>query len=622
MKTRLVIALIAMAGLPAASLIPAQAESGAASTKMQKVEAMHLITGNTGWVTGRANLMLTKDAGQHWTDITPKTVGNIQSVFFLDATEGWVVSASGTTSAPFAISRTSDAGATWTSAALTVSFEAGSSPVSLEFADAQHGWLTMRARSSSNFSWGTLLATSDGGASWKALPTPPIADAIRFISASTGWLAGGPGGNDLFITRDGGLSWQRQTVAAPAGLDTAAAVYQLPTFVNDNEGTLAVEFIGPETSQVVVYATQNAGLAWAQHNAVTTRSGLNRSLASVVDANTFFVAAGSREGLVASTRGAQIEDKDFYSELASYEAVTALDFTDDHNGWVLVDGGYCAVGKTQCSQESRLLATSDGGQTVKDVTPLVAGSASTSGGVQPLVVTTLTGDLPGFDRCESPSIAQMKAWYVQTPWEFANVYIGGDNRGCSQPNLWAGWISAIEGQGWYLLPSWVGPQSPTVNSGCKGCSKMSTNTTTAKQQGVEQADAATDEANALGLPPQTIIYYDMEEYSGVSGPVRAFVAGWVEELHNRGNLAGVYGAPANAGNDWDADGHPPDDVWIADWNGSTSVYNLSGLPNGMWSNNQRIHQYKGNVYETWGGVRLEIDVDSSDGAVQCADYCQ
>jgi photosystem II stability/assembly factor-like uncharacterized protein len=205
------------------------------------------------------------------------------------------------------------------------------------------------------------------------------------------------------VTRDGGQSWQKQTVAVPPGLDAATAVYQLPRFVNESEGTLAVDFVGAETSRVVVYETQDAGLAWVQHSSVTTRSGVNRSVASAVDANTFFVAAGSREGLVASAHGAQSENAEFYEKLASYEAVTALDFTDDHNGWVLVDGGHCAVGKTQCSQESRLLATSDGGQTMKDVTPLVAASDSKSGGVLPLVVTTLTGDLPGF---VSPNLAK------------------------------------------------------------------------------------------------------------------------------------------------------------------------------------------------------------------------
>jgi photosystem II stability/assembly factor-like uncharacterized protein len=624
MKTRLLKAFIAMASLPATWMIPAQAQITATPTKMQKVQAMHLVTGTTGWVAGPKNLMLTQDAGQHWTDITPKgqPFGSIKSVFFLNAVEGWAVSSSaGGSSAAFAVSRTSDAGANWTSGSLTASFEEGSYPVSLDFADAQHGWLMLKAPSSSNFSRGVLLATTDGGASWKALPTPPIGDAVRFTSASTGWLAGGPAGNELYVTRDSGQSWQQQTVATPAGADADTAVYQLPKFVNDSEGTIAVEFVGAETSQVVVYETQNRGLNWMDHNSVTARSGVNRTVASVVDANTFFVAAGSREGLVASAHGAQSENAQFYGKLASYEAVSALDFTDDHNGWVLVDGGHCAVGKTQCSQESRLLATSDGGQTVKDVTPLVATSdATTSGGIQPATVTTLPDDLRGFDKCAVGTVSQMKAWYVETPWLYANVYIGGDQRGCTQPNLSASWINSIRNQGWYLIPTWVGPQSPTTN--CSGCNiRISTNTGEAERQGIEQADAATDEANALGMSPKTIIYYDMEEYNGDSNPVRWFIQGWVTELHKRGNLAGVYGAPANAGDDWSVIFNPPDDVWIADWNGSTSVYGLAGLSNNAWDHDQRIHQYEGVHNETWGGVTFSIDSDSSDGAVACGDLC-
>lgn len=641
MKTRLAklsMAIVGCVTMPVLSLISVRAQAiETLPAKMQTVQAMHLITQNTGWVAGRKNLMLTQDAGQHWTDITPpsKTAGNIKSVFFLSATEGWVASSfAGATiqvSPSFAISRTSDAGATWKTEPLTASFEAGSTPISLDFVDTLHGWLMLRAPSSPNFSRGVLLATTDGGASWKALPAPPIGDEIRFISSSIGWVAGGPAGNQLYVTRDGGQSWQQQSVVAPADVTAATTpIYQLPKFSSDREGTLAVFFGKSETSQLVVYGTKDGGTTWGEVNAVSAGSDANRAATSVVDANTFFVAPGNHEEFTTVSKGVQNKNAQFFSKLASYEAVTALEFADERNGWVLVDGGHCAVGKTQCSQESKLLATSDGGQTLRDVTPLAATNnghnfdeatpfvAASDGKpkdpILPLSVSTYTDDAIGFDQCEAGTVSQMQAWWTNTPWNYANIYIGGDQRGCAQPTLNSSWVSDIIGQGWTLVPTWVGPQAPTTS--CSSCTiRISTNLTEAEEQGKEQADEASTAANELGLIAPTIIYYNMEEYSGSSPEVKAFLEGWRIELHNVGNKAGVYGAPANAGTDWANAASAPDDVWIADWNGSTSVYGLSGLPDTDWDHNQRLHQYEGGHNETWGGVTFSIDRDSADGQV-------
>jgi len=39
---------------------------------------------------------------------------------------------------------------------------------------------------------------------WQKRPNPSAEDPIRFVSATDGWLAGGPGGDCLYATRDGG----------------------------------------------------------------------------------------------------------------------------------------------------------------------------------------------------------------------------------------------------------------------------------------------------------------------------------------------------------------------------------------------------------------------------------
>ena len=101
----------------------------------------------------------------------------------------------------------------------------------------------------------------------------------------------------------------------------------------------------------------------------------------------------------------------------------------------------------------------------------------------------------------------------------------------------------------------------------------------AASQGTPRADDAIASAAALGLPAGSPIYFDMEGYAldnpACSQTVQTFLSAWVDELHAQGYLAGVYGSAASTMRDLQALDHDlaaPDDVWIADWNGDTSVF--------------------------------------------------
>jgi hypothetical protein len=97
--------------------------------------------------------------------------------------------------------------------------------------------------------------------------------------------------------------------------------------------------------------------------------------------------------------------------------------------------------------------------------------------------------------------------------------------------------------------------------------------------------------------------------------VKSFINGWVYGTRQLfGNKAGVYGTGCDAAT-WTSIANVPDDVWIADWNNDPDVWGLSCLPDGVWCCHQRLHQYAGNVLETYGGVQLLIDRDCADGLV-------
>ena len=65
----------------------------------------------------------------------------------------------------------------------------------------------------------------------------------------------------------------------------------------------------------------------------------------------------------------------------------------------------------------------------------------------------------GFDACSAPTTTQMSAW-LASPYRSVGVYIGGVARACAQPNLTKSWVSTVTGQGWGLLPIYVGLQAP------------------------------------------------------------------------------------------------------------------------------------------------------------------
>jgi hypothetical protein len=229
----------------------------------------------------------------------------------------------------------------------------------------------------------------------------------------------------------------------------------------------------------------------------------------------------------------------------------------------------------------------------------------------------------GFDTCEVPSVQQMATWKASSPYSVVGIYIGplpdGPGvRACRNlPLDTPSWVNQVTGQGWRLIPTYVGRQAPCTDF------RVVIDPPVARTQGIEAADDAIVRATAAGLAQGTPIYFDLEYYStsvsGCSAAVREFLDGWVDRLHDRGYLAGLYSSlSAGIADHVQALGAgytPMDAIWIAAWNDTPNIYGFGsyGLPDGYWNQHQRIHQYQGGHNETWGGVTLNIDTNVIDG---------
>jgi hypothetical protein len=134
------------------------------------------------------------------------TTPGVLDVTFVDSLHGWAVGGEFGT-----ILATTDGGATWVEQR---HINNTSYLVSIFFRDDLHGWAVGRK---------AILRTSDGGANWEAVPVPGFysGNAVRFASDSEGWIVG-PGGS-IFHTTDKGATWG--AIASPTTSDLNAVSF-------------------------------------------------------------------------------------------------------------------------------------------------------------------------------------------------------------------------------------------------------------------------------------------------------------------------------------------------------------------------------------------------------------
>jgi hypothetical protein len=336
------------------------------------------------------SLLATRDGGRHWRDITPSAAGAVGccAAFFLDPAHGWAVG--NWAGAPtLKVFRTIDGGATWTHT--EISGGPGGCCPSLTFVDSQHGWLLYgnEFQGSPGSPLPRLLRTVDGGASWTELPSLPgpafgqtlilllSVSPVRFVSPSTGWFinsSSSPGGffgpaGQLYITRDGGYSWQRQNVPLPppsvplppAGPAEGEYAYlTVPTFTTGGLGVLPVSL--GDGSGALLDFSDDGGATWR----IDPARGPLFSLAP--DAATSLcdgAPASVGHGMMAIAVGRQLEINagsgwTVVTPTGLPSAVQRIQFTDQRLGWALAHESASQPDSNQCSDEV-LFKTIDGG---------------------------------------------------------------------------------------------------------------------------------------------------------------------------------------------------------------------------------------------------------------------
>lgn len=321
------------------------------------LDSAHMFDTKQGWAFGMndqaqiSSIVRTTDGGQNWQDMTPAgSQLRTPEAAFISPAVAWVVMPQDDTTTR--IIATTNGGQTWQSSTIQAS-----SITHVAFLDSQHGWLLSSTDNDLHFD---LWRTVDGK-TWQDIAhvTPFQAGdsqltiaGLSFVNASTGWLVGSTITNApwIYVTHDGGQSWQPQHLPAPTQIQAANPALQAPIFLDASHGFLAANGFTRNCVQIAsvgaVYSTSDGGNTWQP-------GGLTPLIANPSFINPAQGWAVSSSGMAVTHDGGQIweqlpPDTTWQSALN----ITSIQFVSETVGW--------ASGRDQ-QKFPLLLKTTDGG---------------------------------------------------------------------------------------------------------------------------------------------------------------------------------------------------------------------------------------------------------------------
>ena len=359
---------------PAAGAAAGTAQAGAscspaataATVQAGALTGLEFVSPAHGWAVGQNTILATSDGGAHWTAQLSGQL-NLTSVDFISAKVGW---AAGTTS----LLATTDGGTHWTALPEPC-------PVirSVHFISPTAGFAVAGGQSPSGqdpampAAGGTVLATGDGGRTWRAVAAPANAQTVCFSDPQHGWL--GAGGL-LYRTADGGKNWAKLT--SMAGQVGSGGSADMSVECADN-GTAWALRVGPgaamsQDPHVGYYGNaQGAVPLFAEQyfqTAGTTPTaqapGSDAGPFSAIDSRTaVFVdwcsacGAGTAPWELVTNAGKPLAKG---GSVGSVTEPQAASFQSQQLGWVAGTDTVLSGSGTGKSQE-RIVATADGGRT-------------------------------------------------------------------------------------------------------------------------------------------------------------------------------------------------------------------------------------------------------------------
>lgn len=330
-----------------------------------------LLPGGHGYVLEDHGLFSTQDSGASWTGITPPGVSPtaLNGFAFLPDGHGWAVSstvAAGASSLTgrITIFRRDSSSNSWASSTIdSVPLANWFGQASVSFIDPQHGWLLIDTGSHAGFNYADLYRTADGGATWTAL-TAPASGGIEFVSGEDGFIAGGEMGPKLYVTHDGGSSWEPVPLPLPA--DRAKDIVEalgVPSGASDGlVVAVALDTAGGEPDGFGAYVSADPGTTWKLLNPLPDPAPSSSYLwGGQSGPQQLILRYGSGPLAYARSGDGGRTFGGFTSTVGLPLVPMALSSAGANTAWAVVQMAGCQEIKSDCFQSSGLFGSADGG---------------------------------------------------------------------------------------------------------------------------------------------------------------------------------------------------------------------------------------------------------------------
>lgn len=311
------------------------------------INSVFFINSSNGWMVGDSGFAYaTYDGGVNWSGLNSNTTSKLNSVFFTNELTGWAAGNNGT------IIRTIDGGNNWIVAATGVSWNINSIhfPTSdtgyaigvknLISTDAGVSWsenaLTLSANSGYFISANTgfyvngsnIFKTTTGGSAWFTTIFTGSFNSLFFFNSTTGWASG----SGIRYTTNAGSNWTVQTTGA--GFSTLYGIH-----FSDASTGWSVGSIGMISGNSEIRRTTNSGLNWTGQS-----SGTTNILRSVSAVNSINGVITGDAGTVLMTTNSGSNWNNVLSVYAPpsnlFYNLNTVFFADENTGW---SGGQLGV---------------------------------------------------------------------------------------------------------------------------------------------------------------------------------------------------------------------------------------------------------------------------------------
>ncbi len=369
---------------PTATYQPSETHNLPTLTARQPLTITHISMINTrnGWAIGHQTrsgdrILYTQDGGYTWEERTPPIEESSEQNddlfkvwgYFYDEQTAWVIYLAQNQPPPVSapvVWRTSDSGQSWgiSDPLPLTGAEFYFIPENFSFIDPLQGWLLVHVDAGMSHDYSNLYITSDGGITWQRL-IDPFGDGLQslhhtglaFADSKFGWvtkdnLAVMPG-TFLEQTLDGGQTWEDNFLPAPSTLDWFSEISQCatsyPTFLESDRGIVLVNCqTFEEHIFTYTYISPDQGQSWQSVQLPTTVQSL------------FFINNNSGwalgRDLYQSTDGGLS-----WVKIKTVNWDGQFSFVDEKTGWAVALNG----------EEIALVFTQDGGHNWQLIQPAI-----------------------------------------------------------------------------------------------------------------------------------------------------------------------------------------------------------------------------------------------------------